>query len=42
MTLVELLFVIAIAGVLVALLVPAVQGARESARRASCINNMRV
>jgi Tfp pilus assembly protein PilE len=41
MTLVELLVVIAIVGALVALLVPAVQGARESARRASCFNNMK-
>ena len=40
-TLVELLVVIAIIGTLVALLLPAVQGARESARKTSCTNNIR-
>ena len=40
-TVLELIVVLAMIGILAALLIPAIQAAREAGRRAQCWNNMR-
>ena len=40
-TLVEILVVMAVIGVLVAIMLPAIQKARESARKTQCANNLK-